>query len=79
MTSTNVTKFIIFDENKKVVGEHSQSCYCKTHWEDLLIFDPPENHTIVPWGYDEEEEYWIGDEKNLKDFLIKVRLIKTEI
>ncbi len=72
MTSANVTEYTIRDLDGKKVGTHSQHAYCKTKWEKLLVFTPPENFTITPWGYDEEEEEWEGEEKNLKDFLDKI-------
>jgi hypothetical protein len=70
MTSANVTNYRICDrETGKVIGQHSQHAYCHTHWGDLLVFTPPENYTITPYGLDEEEEEWEGDTINLKDFI----------
>lgn len=51
------------------VGSHRQNLMCKERWEELLKFEPASEHTIIPFGYDEEEEYWEDDEINLKDFL----------
>lgn len=72
MTSANVTHYTIFGPDGKKVGEHQQHCLCKTHWERLLVFQPLAKHTIQPWGYDEEEEYWEAEPINLRDFLNKV-------
>jgi hypothetical protein len=80
MTSANVREYNIYNiGSDKVVGTHQQHHYCKTHWEDLLKFIPPENYEIMKWWLDEEEEYWEDDKENLRDFLIKRRLIKTEL
>jgi hypothetical protein len=73
MTSANVTEYTIRDLSGKEVGSHYQSHLCKTHWGDLLKFQPLTNFTIQPWGYDEEEEYWEGDEVNLNDFVEKLK------
>lgn len=54
MTSSNVIEYTIKDLEGKEVGKHHQSLLCKTKWEKLLVFAPPENFTITPWGYDEE-------------------------
>ena len=79
MTSSNVTHFTIYEKSSgKECGKHSQSHYCKTHWEDLLKYDPSENYMILPWWEDEEEEYHEGRIENLKDFLIEVLKIKTD-
>lgn len=69
MTSANVTEYRIEDLTGKTVGSHSQHCYCKTHWGDLLKFTPAENFTITPHGLDEEEEEWESEPMNLKTFI----------
>lgn len=74
MTSANVTYYTIRDLQENDVGRHSQHCLCKTHWEKLLVFTPPENFTIQPWGYDDEEEYWEGRTHNLRDFIGYLRV-----
>lgn len=73
MTSANVTEYTIFKDGVKV-GEHRQHCYCKTHWEKLLVFQPPEAHTIQAHGYDEEEEYWEDEPMSLQKFLSNVKI-----
>lgn len=72
MTSANVTQYRIFDSNDNEVGTHYQSHLCKTKWHELLRFSPPENFTIQPWGYDEDDELWEGEVINLRDFLKRV-------
>ena len=69
MTSTNVTQYRIEKDGKKV-GNHYQHAYCKTKWHELLKFEPLEEHTITPYGEDEEECYWEREPQNLRDFLI---------
>lgn len=73
MTSANVTEYRIEDLHGNVVGTHSQHCYCKTHWGDLLKFTPPENYTITAHGLDEEEEVWEDDPMNFAVFLARLR------
>ncbi len=73
MTSANVTNYSIRDLSGKEVGKHSQHAYCKTKWGELLKFTPLNQHTITPWGYDEEEEYWERDTTNLQDFINKLK------
>lgn len=75
MTSANVTEYYI-RRNGKIVGNHYQSHLCKTKWEQLLKFEPLAEHTIQPYGYDEEEEYWECEEVNLEDYLKKTKTIK---
>jgi len=78
VTSANVIEYVIQDATGQKVGEHRQHQLCKTHWDKLLVFEPLEQHTITPQGYDEEEEFWEGDPMNLREFLIKVRAIKDD-
>ena len=71
-TSANVIEYRIMTLDDKNVGLHRQHLLCKEHWEDLIKFQPLENHTIQAYGYDEEDEYWESEEiENLKDFLIR--------
>lgn len=55
MTSANVTEFLI-TKNGKSVGNHQQNWMCKTNWDKLLVYQPLKEHTILPYGYDEEED-----------------------
>lgn len=73
MTSANITNYTITDLQGKKVGKHSQHAYCKTHWDDLLVFDPPENYMIQAWGLNEEEELWQNEPINLKVFIDKLK------
>lgn len=77
MTSANVTKYNIYKNGRKV-GQHYQSHLCKTHWEDLEKFSPPEDFEIMAYGYDEEEEYWEDKKINLKKFLNKISEAKRK-
>lgn len=75
MTSANVVQYRIFDKTGAQVGKHYQSVLCKTKWPDLFKFVPLEDHTIQPWGHDEEEELWEDEPINLKEFLKDVGAI----
>jgi hypothetical protein len=79
MTSANVTHYIIRDSLDQAVGEHSQHLYCETNWEVLQKFQPYDNYTIQPWGYDEEENLWEGKKYNLRDFVGYLRVNKNKI
>lgn len=72
MTSANVTEYAIF-HNGIQVANHRQNWLCRTHWQDLERFSPPENFEIMPYGLDEEEEYWELSRTNLKEFLDKIK------
>ena len=79
MTSANVTSYIIYNKGTdNEAGKHSEHAYCKPRWNNLLRFDPPENYEIYTWWLDEEEEYYDHPRENLKDFLIKRRILKIE-
>ena len=79
-TSANVIEYTIY-KGGEVVGHHRYHMMCKPHFEDLLKFQPLEEHTISPYGYDEDEELWEDESKNLKDFMdeIEKRKIGTRI
>lgn len=78
MTSANVTEYLIFDKSGKQVGKHHQHHYCKTHWEDLLKYSPPEDYFIQSTYYDEEENYHENKKINLKTFLNKIEESKRK-
>ena len=42
---------------------------CKSRYHELLKYEPLKEHTIIPYGYDEEDDYWEDDTVNLYDFL----------
>jgi hypothetical protein len=71
MTSANTIEYTIFDKNNKEVGRHSQNIMCSTCNDGLEKFQPYEDFTIQPWGYDEEEELWENLPVNLKDWISK--------
>lgn len=77
MTSANITKYSIYKNGQKV-GQHYQNHLCKTHWEDLEKFSPPEDFEIKAYGYDEEEEYWENKPVNLKAFLDRITDAKSK-
>jgi len=67
-TSANVIEYQIKKDGKNV-GHYRQNILCKTHFENLLKFEPLNEHTITPSGYDEEDEYWEDETVNLEVFL----------
>lgn len=79
MTSANVVEYTIFNGEDEV-GHYRQHMMCKSHYSELLQYTPLDQHTILAWGYDEEEEYW-SDEKpeNLKTFLMKMKNSEKEL
>lgn len=70
MTSANVTEFRI-ERNGEVVGNHSQHHYCHTRWHRLYKYTPFSEHTITPYGEDENEAPWEGKTQPLSEFLKK--------
>lgn len=80
MTSANVIEYTIFRDGKSV-GSHRQNLMCKSNLSKLLDFQPLSEHTILAWGYDEEDEYWEDEdgEENLEDFLKGNVLFDKEI
>lgn len=78
-TSANVIEYRVMTLDGRNVGLHRQHLLCKEHWEDLIKFQPLENHTIQAYGYDEEDEYWESEDiHNLKEFLErKAKVSKT--
>lgn len=68
-TSANVVEYRI-EKNGEVVGNFRKHMLCKLpDYSDLLVYQPLNEHTITPYGYDEEEEYWEDDTMNLENFL----------
>lgn len=72
MTSANVIEYRIENLKGEQVGFYRQHLLCETRWEDLLKFKPLKEHNIVPFGYNEEDEYWEDNLQNLKEFLDKI-------
>jgi len=67
-TSANAIEYRI-EKDGKVVGHHHYNIMCKSYFEELLKFQPLAEHTITPYGYDEEEDYWEDEPENLDVFL----------
>ena len=59
--------------NNETVGYYRQNILCKSRYHELLKYQPLSDHTITAWGYDEEDELWENEPKNLKNFLEKIR------
>ena len=55
------------------IGHHSESIMCTQHPEELLKYLPLNEHTIIPYGYDEEEEYWESPAENLEKYLRRAK------
>lgn len=76
-TSANRINYRVLDKKGEQVGSHSHNVLCYDNYYMLLKFFPFENYTVVPWGYDEEEEEWEGEPQKLSDFLKKVNCPMT--
>ena len=70
-TSANVIEYRI-EKDGKQVGSYRQHLLCKSHYEELLKYQPLGDHTITSFGYDEDEEYWEGETQNLDVYLRKM-------
>ena len=77
MTSSNVIEYIIFDKELNEVGRHRQNIMCHTNNDGLEKFRPFSDFTILPHGYDENEEHWKGNNENLQDWLSKNKATVT--
>lgn len=80
MTSANVIEYSIF-KNGDEVGQFRKHLLTKYPlYSDLLKYQPLSDYEILAWGYDEDEEYWEGDEyENLEKFLRRIRLYEKEL
>ena len=68
-TSANSIEYSIYKDDKEV-GHFSVNVMCRyPDYAELLKYQPLSEHTIQAWGYDEEEEEWSDEPKNLEDFL----------
>ena len=76
MTSSNVIEYIIFDKELNEVGRHRQNIMCHTNNDGLEKFRPFSDFIILPYGYDENEEYWEGNNENLQDCLSWINPVK---
>jgi len=70
-TSANVVEYRI-ERNGKQVGNYRQNIMCTGRYEEMLKYQPLEEHTVTPYGYDEDEDYWESDTQNLKTYLEKL-------
>ena len=71
MTSANIIQYLIFDKNGVEVGNHRQNIMCRINNDVLEKFTPSSDYEILPYGYDENEDYWEGDKEKLSDWLLK--------
>lgn len=68
-TSANSIEYTIF-KNEKAVGRFRVNVMCRfPDYAELLVYQPLVEHTIQPWGYDEEEYEWEDEPQNLEVFL----------
>jgi len=74
MTSANVVEFYIYNKVGENVGHFRKHLLTRLpDYADLLKYEPLQEHTILAYGYDEEDEYWEDDEaENLWEFLHKM-------
>lgn len=71
-TSANVIEYDIIRGDKRV-GHFRKNIMCRLpEYSDLLEYQPLNEHTIYPYGYDMEEELWEDDGQNLEDYLRKL-------
>jgi hypothetical protein len=72
MTSANVVEYRI-EKDHESVGNFRKNMMCRLpEYSDLLKYQPLDEHTITPWGYDEEDEDCEDDTVNLEEFLRKM-------
>jgi hypothetical protein len=71
MTSANVVEYRIYKDGEQV-GHYRQHLMCVGRYHELLKYQPLSEHTIEPYGYDEEEGVWYDKEQNLEKFLRKM-------
>jgi hypothetical protein len=69
MTSSNVVEYTITKNNKEVGHFRKHSMCFKPSYSELLKYQPLNDHEIIAWGYDEDDEGWEDDPENLEDFL----------
>lgn len=69
-TSANVIEFTIYKDGESVGNFRKHMLTRLPDYADLLEYQPLNEHQILSWGYDEEDEYWEDDEMdNLEEFL----------
>jgi hypothetical protein len=75
MTSANVFYLSVYDKDEKRVGLHRYNMLTEFNYNNLLVHTPHKEHTVLSWGYDEEEEVWEDEIMNLEEFLKKTKTI----
>lgn len=70
-TSANVREYKIYRDGK-IVGGYHINLMCKIQYTPLLKYTPANEHTIIEYWYDEDEEYHEKEEIPLDKFLDKV-------
>ena len=76
-TSANVIEYSIETLDGKHVGNYRQNLLCTSHYEDLLKYQPLDQHLITSYGYDEDDEEWEDKSENLEIFIN--RLVERKI
>lgn len=71
MTSANVTEYHVRDATGKLAHTHHQHAMCKTHYAELLRFQPLSAYTIQSSWLDEEENTHMGEIIGLDRFMRK--------
>jgi len=68
-TSANVIEYTIY-KSEKSVGRFRKNVLCSyPDYAELLKYQPLDEHSILAWGYDEDEEEWEGEIQNLETYL----------
>ena len=78
MSSSNIIQYRIL-KNGETAGYYKYNISRKSTFEELLKYQPLSEHTVIPWGYDEEEGCWSDEEENLNDFLLSMVHSNKEI
>ena len=73
-TSANVIEYTIEDRWGETKGHFRKHLLTRLpDYADLLDYQPLQNHNIIAYGYDEEDEYWEEEPENLREFLYRMR------
>lgn len=74
MTSANVIEHTIYKDGEEVGSFRKHIMTTYPLYSDLLKYQPLNEHQILAWGYDEDEDYWEDDEPEiLETFLRRIR------
>lgn len=78
-TSANVIEYTI-TKNEEQIGYFRKHLLTKyPEYSDLLKYEPLRQYEIMAYGYDEDEEYWEDEPKNLEEFLWEMRLYDQKL